>query len=48
VVVPANSGWYTDRFGESRQVAPRRLREVMVTPNRNAAWRAMLVMLEMD
>jgi len=40
-------GWCRDRFGLSWQVTPRRLREMLESPDREAAERAMLAMLEM-
>jgi predicted 3-demethylubiquinone-9 3-methyltransferase (glyoxalase superfamily) len=40
-------GWCTDRFGLSWQVVPRRLREMMTSPDTDAAERAMKAMLGM-
>lgn len=40
-------GWLKDRFGVSWQVTPRQLDEMMESPNREAARRAMDAMLEM-
>jgi predicted 3-demethylubiquinone-9 3-methyltransferase (glyoxalase superfamily) len=41
-------GWCTDRFGLSWQVIPRRLREMMMSPDSDAAERAMKAMLKMS
>lgn len=40
-------GWLTDRFGLSWQVIPRRLEELMSTPDRAAAARVTAAMLQM-
>ena len=44
---PSMCGWLKDRFGLSWQVVPRRLTEMLVSPDRDAAERAMKAMLEM-
>ncbi len=40
-------GWCKDRFGLSWQVTPKRLRELLDSPDREAAERTMLAMLDM-
>ena len=40
-------GWCKDRFGLSWQVTPKRLRELLDSPYRQAAERTMLAMLDM-
>ena len=40
-------GWCKDRFGLSWQVTPKRLREMLESPDRDAAERAMQAMLKM-
>ena len=40
-------GWCKDRFGLSWQVTPKRLRELLDSPDRQAAERTMLAMLDM-
>jgi predicted 3-demethylubiquinone-9 3-methyltransferase (glyoxalase superfamily) len=40
-------GWLKDRFGLSWQVAPRRLTEMLASPDRAAAERAMQAMMKM-
>jgi predicted 3-demethylubiquinone-9 3-methyltransferase (glyoxalase superfamily) len=42
-----NCGWCKDRFGLSWQVTPKRLREMIESPDRKAAERAMQAMLQM-
>jgi predicted 3-demethylubiquinone-9 3-methyltransferase (glyoxalase superfamily) len=44
---PGVCGWLKDRFGLSWQVVPRRLTEMLVSPDRAAAERAMQAMLGM-
>jgi predicted 3-demethylubiquinone-9 3-methyltransferase (glyoxalase superfamily) len=41
-------GWLKDRFGVSWQVVPRQLNEMLESPNREGAARAMEAMLEMQ
>ena len=40
-------GWLKDRYGVSWQVTPKRLNDMIESPNRDAARRAMEAMLEM-
>jgi predicted 3-demethylubiquinone-9 3-methyltransferase (glyoxalase superfamily) len=44
---PGDCGWLKDRFGLSWQVVPRQLTEMLESPDREAAKRAMKAMLEM-
>ncbi len=44
---PSVCGWLKDRFGLSWQVVPKQLREMLASPDRPAAERAMKAMLEM-
>ena len=44
---PSVCGWLKDRFGVSWQVVPRRLTEMLQSPDREAAGRAMEAMLKM-
>lgn len=44
---PSVCGWLKDRFGVSWQVIPRRLPEMLQSPDREAAGRAMEAMLKM-
>jgi len=44
---PGQCGWCKDRFGVSWQVTPTRLREMVESPDRDAAERAVKAMLEM-
>ena len=44
---PSMCGWLKDRFGVSWQVIPRRLPEMLQSPDRDAARRAMEAMLTM-
>lgn len=44
---PVQCGWVTDRFGLSWQVVPRRLIDLMASPDRAAAERVMQAMLTM-
>jgi predicted 3-demethylubiquinone-9 3-methyltransferase (glyoxalase superfamily) len=44
---PSVCGWLKDRFGVSWQVIPRRLNEMLESPDREAAGRAMEAMLKM-
>jgi predicted 3-demethylubiquinone-9 3-methyltransferase (glyoxalase superfamily) len=44
---PSVCGWLKDRFGVSWQVVPRRMTELLASPDREAAKRAMEAMLEM-
>lgn len=44
---PGVCGWLKDRFGMSWQVAPRQLNEMLESPDRPAAARAMEAMLQM-
>jgi predicted 3-demethylubiquinone-9 3-methyltransferase (glyoxalase superfamily) len=44
---PGQCGWLKDRFGVSWQVVPRQLPEMLDSPDRAAAKRAMEAMLEM-
>ena len=44
---PSVCGWLKDRFGVSWQVVPRQLSEMLESPDRDAAERAMQAMLEM-
>ena len=44
---PGDCGWLKDRFGLSWQVVPRQLNEMLESPDREAAKRAMKAMLEM-
>jgi predicted 3-demethylubiquinone-9 3-methyltransferase (glyoxalase superfamily) len=44
---PSQCGWLKDRFGVSWQVVPRRLTELMASPDRDAARRTMEAMLAM-
>jgi predicted 3-demethylubiquinone-9 3-methyltransferase (glyoxalase superfamily) len=44
---PSVCGWLKDKFGLSWQVVPRRLTELMASPDRDAAERAMQAMLNM-
>ena len=44
---PGPCGWVKDRFGLSWQVVPRRLEEMMQSPDREAAGRATEAMLKM-
>ncbi len=41
-------GWLKDRFGVSWQVVPRQLNEMLESPDRDAARRAMEAMLKME
>jgi predicted 3-demethylubiquinone-9 3-methyltransferase (glyoxalase superfamily) len=45
---PGVCGWLKDRFGVSWQVVPRQLPEMLQSPDREAAGRAMEAMLKMD
>ena len=45
--VPSHCGWLTDKFGLSWQVIPRKLMEVLSSPDREASGRAMQAMLQM-
>lgn len=42
-----NCGWLKDRWGVSWQIIPRRLPELLASPDRNAARRVSLAMLQM-
>jgi predicted 3-demethylubiquinone-9 3-methyltransferase (glyoxalase superfamily) len=44
---PSRCGWLTDRYGLSWQVIPRKLMEVLTSPDRKRADRAMQAMLKM-
>ena len=44
---PSRCGWLKDRFGVSWQVIPRQLPEMLQSPDREAAGRAMEAMLKM-
>lgn len=44
---PSACGWINDRFGLSWQITPRRLSEMMTSPDRAASARAMQAMMEM-
>ena len=44
---PSVCGWLKDRFGVSWQVIPRQLLEMLQSPDRGAAGRAMEAMLKM-
>ena len=44
---PSQCGWLKDRFGVSWQVVPRRLTELLASPDRDAARRTMEAMLTM-
>jgi predicted 3-demethylubiquinone-9 3-methyltransferase (glyoxalase superfamily) len=44
---PGPCGWLKDRFGVSWQVVPRRLTELLASPDRAGAERAMSAMLKM-
>ena len=44
---PSVCGWLKDRFGVSWQVIPRQLNEMLESPDRDAAGRAMEAMLKM-
>lgn len=44
---PSVCGWLKDRYGVSWQVVPRQLNEMLTSSDRDAAERAMKVMLEM-
>ena len=44
---PGQCGWLKDRFGLSWQIVPRQLGEMMSSPDRDAARRAMEAMLKM-
>jgi predicted 3-demethylubiquinone-9 3-methyltransferase (glyoxalase superfamily) len=44
---PSMCGWLRDRFGVSWQVIPRRLPELLSSPDRDAAGRALAAMLKM-
>jgi predicted 3-demethylubiquinone-9 3-methyltransferase (glyoxalase superfamily) len=44
---PSVCGWLTDKYGLSWQVIPRRLKELLFAPDRDAANRAMHAMLQM-
>jgi predicted 3-demethylubiquinone-9 3-methyltransferase (glyoxalase superfamily) len=44
---PSVCGWLKDRFGLSWQVVPRRMTEMLASPDRPAAERAMKAMLDM-
>lgn len=44
---PSVCGWLKDRFGLSWQVVPRRLPEMLASPDREAAGRALAAMLKM-
>ena len=44
---PSQCGWLKDRFGVSWQVIPRQLPEMLQSPDREAAGRAMEAMLKM-
>ena len=45
---PSRCGWLTDRYGLSWQVIPRKLMEVLTSPDRERANRAMQAMLQMQ
>jgi len=45
---PGRCGWLKDRFGMSWQVVPRELGELLGSPQREGAGRAMEAMLRMD
>jgi predicted 3-demethylubiquinone-9 3-methyltransferase (glyoxalase superfamily) len=45
---PGRCGWCKDRFGLSWQVMPKRLHDMLVASDRDAAERAMQAMLQMD
>lgn len=45
---PGPCGWLTDRFGVAWQVVPRRMIELMASPDREGAARAMEAMLTMS
>ena len=44
---PSRCGWLTDRYGLSWQVIPKKLMEVLTSPERERAGRAMQAMLKM-
>lgn len=44
---PGQCGWLKDRFGLSWQIVPRRMTEMLESPDRDAARRAMTAMLDM-
>ncbi|HVL01080.1 MAG TPA: VOC family protein [Dongiaceae bacterium] len=44
---PVQCGWCRDKFGLSWQVVPKRLGELLSSPDRQAAERVMLAMLQM-
>jgi predicted 3-demethylubiquinone-9 3-methyltransferase (glyoxalase superfamily) len=44
---PSVCGWLTDKYGLSWQVIPRRLKELLTSPDRDRANRAMHAMLQM-
>jgi predicted 3-demethylubiquinone-9 3-methyltransferase (glyoxalase superfamily) len=44
---PSQCGWLKDRFGLSWQVVPRQLNEMLQSPDREGAGRAMTAMLKM-
>lgn len=44
---PSACGWISDRFGLSWQITPRRLSEMMTSPDKAASARAMQAMMEM-
>lgn len=44
---PGPCGWLKDRYGLSWQITPKRLNEMLESPDRDAARRAMQVMLAM-
>lgn len=44
---PSRCGWLTDKFGLSWQIVPTRLGELLTSPDRDAADRALQAMLKM-
>ena len=45
---PSRCGWLVDRYGLSWQVIPRKLMEVLTSPDRERSGRAMQAMLKME